>query len=434
MNTSLVCLVLALSSSWNNPATAVSDAVGPSSAIFANSEPYGLYDEILNGIPADSEPVVGTPTSFLAAVPTTAPSNSRRMESLIRRQRDVVIRAQNNVLLADGDSGSPNASPRTYSEAAPLQQVTPYEEPTNSAAPLFTTPPPTGAPYGLAPPPAAPGATTWGANGPQPYRLGYSFWSNVGWIPERAVSPGAGRLGVFEVNMGLNHTIPTWMSPWMFSLEHQFNYRAWDGPKAVDLPGSTYRFGWDMRLETPLNSPYSPWAFSLGFNPSINSDFDQSLTREAINFDGRGIVYFQADPTLLVAVGAGFWDRVHDYTIPYAGVVWTPDSRWEIRAMFPESRISVYMGNVMGEDVWFYLNGEYHIESYQIGSNVTSSGQDQVEMKDWRVVFGCRKSTPVASGFFEAGWVLGRKVDFRSNSAADFDVATGFISRIGVRF
>ena len=102
--------------------------------------------------------------------------------------------------------------------------------------------------------------------------------------------------------------------------------------------------------------------------------------------------------------------------------------------MFPESRISVYMGNVMGEDIWFYLNGEYHIESYQIGSSVTSSGQDQVEMKDWRVVFGCRKSTPVASGFFEAGWVLGRKVDFRSNSAADFDVATGFISRIGVRF
>lgn len=450
VKTSLVYLVLALSSSWNDNAPAASDtqAFGPTPEFFANAEPYGLFDELLDQVSEEEVAVQPSPSHRDeawhviasrngASIPTTRPEQRRFrwFPSVLRAQRDqqLVIRAQ-NVLLADGDSEVPRpAAPRTYSEPAPSQPITPYEEPTNNApvftepAPIFTPPPAT------APPPAVmPGASTWGANGPQPYRLGYSLWSNVGWLPERPVSNGDGRLEVFEFNMGLNHTVPTCWAPWLFSLQHEFNYRAWEGPTSVDLPGSVYRFGWDFRLETPTNSPYAPWSALLAFNPSINSDFDHSLTREAWNFDGRGIVFFQADPYTMIALGAGFWDRVHDHVIPYAGVVWQPDGRWEIRAMFPESRISVYMGNFGGEDVWFYVNGEYHIESYQIGTTSSPGGRGQIEMEDWRIVFGCRKSSPVATGFCEAGWVFGRKAELRHGP--DFDINTGFIGRLGFRF
>ncbi|HLQ44059.1 MAG TPA: hypothetical protein VK137_04960, partial [Planctomycetaceae bacterium] len=303
----------------------------------------------------------------------------------------------------------------------------PYEEP---KAPAFTAPPIV-VPFMTAPPP---GAWTWGANGPQPYRMGYTLWGDKAWLPGRTTNlPGdSSKFEVFELNLGLNHTVPIDSSPWLFSLEHQFGYRSWQGPGSVDLPGSAFRFGWDARLETPLNSQYNPFAISLAFNPSINSDFGQQLGRQAINFDGRGIVFWQADPQLLFGLGLQFWDRVHDRVIPYAGFVWLPDDRWEFRIMWPQSRIQWYLGNVLGEDVWLYASGEYHVESYQISTSSVAAGKDQVELEDYRILFGVRKSHQSASSFFEGGWVFGRRVDLRSGP--DFHVGSGFIGRIGIRF
>ncbi len=344
-----------------------------------------------------------------------------------------------------------------------------YEEPTTSqpVQPFFQ--PITPAPFATAPPPSS--VQTWGANGPQPYRLGYSLWADIGWLPNRPTSlPGGSKFSVFEANLGLNHTIPTWWSPWLFSLEHQLGYRSWSGPISndptftpgavgppptpatltgpdrVDLPSSVYHLGWDFRFETPLNSQFAPFALTMAFNPSINSDFDRPLSREAFNFDGRGILVWQLDPRFRVAVGAEFWDRVHDHVIPHAGFVWLPDDRWEFNIMWPKSRIQYYCGNYMGEDVWLYANAEYHIEAYQIGSStfvpddplVAAPGgtvenrRDQVELEDYRVVIGLRKSNPIASGFIEGGWVFGRRIDQRLGP--DFSINSGFIGRVGIRF
>lgn len=295
----------------------------------------------------------------------------------------------------------------------------------------FVTPAPQ--PFMTAPPPDV---STWGANGPQPYRLGYSLSGDIGWLPGRPTNLllDDSDFEVFELNLGLNHTIPTWWSPWLFSLEHQFNYRTWSGPSTVDLPGDVYRLGWDLRLETPLNSQFAPFAVSLAFNPSLNTDFDQQLSREAFNFDGRGILLWQMDPHFMVGIGAQFWDRVKDRVIPYAGFVWLPDDRWEFRIMWPQSRIQYYCGNWMGEDVWAYASAEYHIEAYQIGTTSAVAGEDQIELEDYRIMLGLRKANPICSGFIEGGWVFGRKVDLRSDSVNDFSISSGFIGRIGIRF
>ncbi len=465
MNTSLVFCVLALSSSWTPPSAPDIDP----SAVFARAEPIGLFDEVTA---PEAEMAVGRSShelrsaynaaNFGPSAPSSKGFNTRRFPSLLRAQRDAIIRAQSpEVRLADGMR---ETAPRTY---APVQNSTPvpsdvpsittppsssssprydYEEPTQTqpVEPFYQ--PSSPAPFTTAPPP---GISTWGANGPQPYRLGYSLWGDVGWLPSRPVSlPGGGKFEVFEANIGLNHTVPTWWSPWLFSLEHQFGYRGWSGPTSTltptrtDLPASVYRLGWDIRFETPLNSQFAPFALTLAFNPSINSDFDQHLTRNAYNFDGRGVLLWQLDPHFQVALGAGFWDRVHDRIIPYAGFVWLPDDRWEFRIMWPQSRIQYYCGNYMGEDVWLYASGEYHIESYQIGSSAfvpppppggTVVGRaDQIELEDYRILIGLRKSNPIMSGFIEGGWVFGRRVDQRFGP--DFNINSGFIGRIGIRF
>lgn len=460
VNTSLVYCVLALSSSWTPPSTPDIDP----SAVFARAEPIGLFDQVT--APEAVQPPVMSARGqqfSMDAVPGV-----RRFPSLLRAQRDAIIRAQSpEVRVADGmrERVPPTyVSPRnstpvpfdvpssTTSQNQPSSPSRPeYEEPiqTQPVQPFFQ--PTSPAPFTTAPPP---GISTWGANGPQPYRLGYSLWADMGWLPNRPTSlPGGGKFEVFEANLGLNHTIPTWWSPWLFSLEHQLGYRSWSGPAStnpvlpgdpdrVDLPASVYRLGWDLRFETPLNSQFAPFALTLAFNPSINSDFDQQLSRNAYNFDGRGILVWQLDPRFRVAVGAEFWDRVHDRVIPHVGFVWLPDDRWEFNIMWPQSRIQYYCGNYMGEDVWLYASGEYHVESYQIGSSTfvpppppggsVVSRTDQVELEDYRILIGLRKSNPIVSGFIEGGWVFGRKVEQRFGP--DFDISSGFIGRIGIRF
>lgn len=215
----------------------------------------------------------------------------------------------------------------------------------------------------------------------------------------------------------------------MFSLQHEFGYRNWEFAPVRDI--DLFRFGWDARLEMPLNSGLNwgglPFAVTLAMNPSINTDLQQSLGRNAVNINGRGVVYIQTDPRLMFALGAGFWDRVHDRVIPYAGIVWLPDDRWEFRMMFPESRISLYLGNHWGlENTWLYVSGQYHVESYEVAS---PTGRDQIQMEDWRVMAGLRNSSPYVSGFIEAGWVFGRNIELRSGPS--FDPASGFI---GIRF
>jgi hypothetical protein len=472
VNTSLVFCVLALSSSWTPPSTAPD--IDPS-AVFAHAEPIGLFDEVTAPEPeaVDKRPTnefwsAYNAANFGSSVTHRQGSRTRRFPSLLRAHRDAIIRGQSpEVRLADGmrqnvprtyapsqnpvpvPSGSPSNVPSsTTTQTQPFSSRSneEYEPPiqTQPVEPFFQSPSP--APFMTAPPP---GIATWGANGPQPYRLGYSLWGDLGFLPNRPVSlPGGGKFSVFEANVGLNHTIPTWWAPWLFSLEHQFGYRDWSGPDSTetttrtDLPASVYRFGWDIRFETPLNSQFAPFALTLAFNPSINSDFDQHLTRNAYNFDGRGVLLWQLDPRFQVALGAGFWDRVHDRIIPYAGFVWLPDDRWEFRIMWPQSRIQYYCGNYMGEDVWLYATGEYHIESYQIGSSAfvpppplggtVVNRVDQVELEDYRILIGLRKSNPIVSGFIEGGWVFGRRVDQRFGP--DFNINTGFIGRVGIRF
>ena len=404
VNTSLVFCVLALSSSWTPPSTPDFDP----SAIFRRVEPNGLLDEVV-------------PQNFVIRGQSPAP------------QLADVGRAGGTPPQTYVQPGAPTPVPNpvvpSFSSptfSAPYEEAQPTQPAPSYVAPLqqpFTTVPP-------------PGASTWGANGAQPYRLGYSLWGDVGWLPARSTNLllDDKKFEVFELNLGLNHTIPTWWSPWLFSLEHQFGYRSWNGPATVSLPGSVYRVGWDMRFETPLNSQFAPFAMTLAFNPSLNSDFDHKLGRQAINFDGRGILFWQPDPHFMVGVGAQFWDRVTDRVIPYAGFVWLPDDRWEFRIMWPQSRIQYYCGNHMGEDVWLYASSEYHIESYQISTASVASGRDQIELEDYRIMIGMRKSNPIVSGFIEGGWVFGRKVDFRSDSVNDFGISSGFIGRIGLKF
>ncbi|MFH1302114.1 MAG: hypothetical protein ABIK07_13720 [Planctomycetota bacterium] len=269
-------------------------------------------------------------------------------------------------------------------------------------------------------------------NGPQPYRFGWSSKYEFGFMPKvrTYVSPtgaNGGNFGVFETDIDLTYTTPT-KNGWIFAFSPEVDYRGWDGPQFISLPGKGFRFASDFQLSTPANGL---WSVQLGFTPAIGTDFGKSLSSDAWMFDARAVLFFRPSNTWMFAAGAAYWDRVGDYVIPYAGIVWTPNDLWEVRAMFPKARVSRFMGNVGDKSVWLYGSFEYDIEAFQI-QQAGVNARNQVEFKDYVMLLGVRGDSGCMSIFLEAGGIMKREADFKNGGG--FDVKDGFIARFGVQF
>ncbi|MBM83662.1 MAG: hypothetical protein CMJ78_24145 [Planctomycetaceae bacterium] len=281
------------------------------------------------------------------------------------------------------------------------------------------------------------GGSSGRLNGPQPYRFGTTTRADIAILPSENTN-GAGDFGIMELNAELEYKRPLppcwlipWSQSWVWSIAPQFGYRSYDGPgtDTIGLSPDAYRFGLGMQLATPLRGP---WSVQLDFDPSINTDFDQALSSNAYQFDGSGILYYRVSEQLMYAFGAGFLDRVDDQVIPYAGFVFTPNEYWEFRILYPESYISLFMGNIYGVSQWLYTRAEYHIEAYEVGISNTGV-RDQIQIEDYRILLGIRSEGYGVSSFLEAGVVFGRDVKFRGPTR-DFDPSSGFIARFGMRF
>ena len=298
----------------------------------------------------------------------------------------------------------------------------------------FQTPPMVD-PFGTTVDPATgmyvPGDVFPGVNGPQPYTPGWSSRHSGAYLPKERTEDGLGHLAITEFDFEWRHVRPA--NGWIWSFTQEYWLRLFDGPESnpsltTELPGNVHHFGWDFELSSAANGPYS---ITLGFNPSFNTDFEQSSTHDAWNWDARGMIFLPASPTLTWVIGAGYWDRVEDLTIPYAGFIWQRNERIEYRIVLPEPRISYFMGTPWGIATWFYVRGEYHVESYEIELQRTGQ-QEQVQLEDFRALIGFRSDGYVAR-FIEAGWVFDRRVRFEDDTPG-FEISDGFIGRFGLSY
>ena len=283
-------------------------------------------------------------------------------------------------------------------------------------------------PYGAAPA-ANGGFTVPGVNGPQPFRMGWHNDFDIEFIPFTGTQGGAqGKFEQFGIDYDLGYTgafIPGWMMTWT----NQFRYRGWDGPDTgAGLPGKAFRYGSDFALETASNGPINT---ILGITPSINSDFEHSLGSGAFQLDARGMFVFQLDQSWSMVLGIEYWDRVKDRIIPHVGLLYRDDF-WEWRLMYPESSVSLFLGNEGPWAKWMYARAEYHVEAYEVGTS--GGGRDQVELEDYRILLGFRMDAGTYTWFTEGGWVFDRNVNFGNAANADFSPMTGFIGRIGWKY
>ena len=279
------------------------------------------------------------------------------------------------------------------------------------------------------------GMSTYGANGAQPYRFGWQNRLDVSWMPGQTVTgaaPGAsGDVGIFGVDYELAYGTP-FLPGWVLNWTNQFGYRNWDGPGGqVVQPRDLYRFGIDFEMETPQAGPFS---ISLGVTPSINTDLNADPWKEGLQIDGRGIMFFQLDQYWTLGLGAQYWDRVSDRIVPWAGLIYR-DDYWEWQLMYPEARISVFLGNEAYWAKWAYVRAEYHVEAYGIESsfNGGAAADTQFEVEDYRVLGGFKMDAGTYNWFIEGGWVFNREVSF-ANATPGYEIGSGFIGQIGIRF
>lgn len=278
------------------------------------------------------------------------------------------------------------------------------------------------------------GMTAYGANGAQPYRFGWQNRVDVSWMPGRPVTaPAGGSTGekeIFGVDYELAYGTP-FIPGWILNWTNQFSYRNWNGPDGGgSIADDLYRFGIDFELETPQAGPFS---ISLGVTPSLNTDFKADLMDEGFQLDGRGILFMQLDQYWTLGLGAMYWDRVDDHIIPWAGLIYR-DDYWEWQLMYPEARVSVFLGKEAYWSKWLYVRAEYRVEAYGVESTFAGVTSDtQVEMEDYRVLAGLKMDGGTYNWFFEGGWVFNREVKF-ANATPGYNIGDGFIGQIGLRF
>ncbi len=270
-----------------------------------------------------------------------------------------------------------------------------------------------------------------GTFGQQGYRLGWSTYNEISVLPATQAFGTAGNMKVTQWNSNARYS--TVLQPGvLFNGTFWFDARWWDGPSGVALPGQVDQFSTDLELGF---FDQGPWSGQIAFHPQIVETYEAKLDRNAFNFDGRAVATYKASPQWSFVGGVAVWDRVNTLIIPHVGAVWTPNNRWEVRALFPKSRVSYFLGNWRNADFWAYGQYEYTAEAWQsiISPPSMAATSDRIQITDQRLTAGLRWDKGRYIYFTEAGYVFDRHVKF-AGAAPSYDLGNTAIISVGFRY
>ncbi|HEY0983876.1 MULTISPECIES: hypothetical protein [unclassified Schlesneria] len=267
-----------------------------------------------------------------------------------------------------------------------------------------------------------------GSYGPQPYRLGWTTFNEFSFLPSSTASGTTGAMQMTEWNSNAKYARV--LTPGLlFDATLWFSAHWWEGPGGISLPPHVDQLSSDLMLGFYDDGP---WSAQIAFHPQIVKTYGASLDANAYNFDGRAILTYSACEHWKVVLGLAIWDRVDTLFVPHAGLIWTPDDRWEVRALFPTSKISYFLGNWARADFWVYGQYEYTAESWQtVLSDPTLS--ERAQFIDQRLTAGIRWDHQRYSFNAEVGYVFDRQTKFNGPSP-NFTLADSAIISLGVRY
>ena len=267
---------------------------------------------------------------------------------------------------------------------------------------------------------------SYGWTGHQPYRLGWYSYQDVVILPRATAHTAGGNFQATEWNGWLRYS--TLVQPdVLFAWTGVWNTWFLSGPGDIPFSSDINQ----VRSDFQVSSVYGgPWNWQVGLTPQVNSDFHGSVNGQAFMLDARAAVTYQLNRTLQLVAGAAVWDRTVVYGIPYGGVVWSPADAWELRLMFPRSRISYYLGQIGGADAWAYAAAEYNINAFQMHMEQIGV-TDRMEFRDYRLFLGFNAARGKWSAFVQSGVITDRHVGFQG-STPGFSIGDTWLLQAGL--
>ncbi|WP_145123586.1 hypothetical protein [Rosistilla oblonga] len=212
-----------------------------------------------------------------------------------------------------------------------------------------------------------------------------------------------------------------------------FSLHQWQGPNSstgADLPSKAYSAFIDVGWQSDPNLMFGT---ELGLRTGVFTDFE-TFNDKSFRIMGQALAKLRITPATTLKLGVYYIDRNEVKIIPAGGFLWqpTPHSRWDI--FFPLPKLSHYLTTVGTQDIWWYLSAEYGGGSWTVTR--ADGAEDSIDINDIRVMIGLEwgRSDLIKSGrrigFFEAGFVFDRELDYRY-SPDDIDNNDTFVLRAG---
>jgi len=231
-----------------------------------------------------------------------------------------------------------------------------------------------------------------------------------------------------ELDLFATFAAPFPTREWPLLLTPTFNVRQLDGPQTIDLPAQVYEAFVDF---TWLPKIRPRWLGILSVAPSVYSDLERSSG--AFRLTGRALVRFDwtADQLQLI-FGVLYLNRDDVKLLPAGGIIWIPSPSRRYEILFPKPTLAHRFRWGPGFEDWVYLAGEFGGNSYAIER--VSGLADRVTLRDYRILLGARRKLTGGAGFrLEVGYVLGRVIEYGSNTP-DIQSDDAVLLRGGVVF
>ena len=226
---------------------------------------------------------------------------------------------------------------------------------------------------------------------------------------------GSNSLGINDVDTSASFAVPFFKTTSPLVITPGFSIHFWDGPVTVapdfaDLPASTY----DAYLDTAWYPVFNPWlSAQIGVRVGAYTDFN-TFNTNSIRIMGRGFGVVNLTPTLQVAAGVVYIDRLLIKLFPAGGLIWTPNPDAKYEFLFPIPRLSRRLTTLGNTDLWMYAFGEYG------GGSWTAQRIGMIDQFDYNDIrfggglesFGYRG----LHGLFEVAYAFNRQILYRSGT------------------
>lgn len=236
---------------------------------------------------------------------------------------------------------------------------------------------------------------------------------------------GANDVGLTDVEIygTFGFPLPTPSSPLLVTPGYQCYF--FNGPTSTDLPARVHDAYLGVRW---LHQCSDSWGMDLAVSPGVHTDFDR-WDSDAFRITGHAVGKYEWTPWLDLIVGAAYLDRQDISVLPVMGLVYRSSDCVRHELIFPRPKFSWRLARRPSWEDWFYVAGEFGGGSWSVTR--TNFAQDVLTIREIRLNLGLERQRD-GGGYtrIELGWVLGRRVEFKSG-IGEFEPKDSVLIRSG---